>query len=169
MGRQVNGIVEPARQLPVLWTVVLEIQITTGLLNSDMLVLVPVRTGQNSRDPIETPLEIADYVFCRQVVVCSEMDICYQNRRKIPFQGSVLWINADPEPVFFISIRIRIQETRPIRIRIRSLVRLKSHKMLNFFIKNILLNVVNRSKNIPGKVQKALFKGWKPGLFVNFG
>ncbi len=34
----------------------------------------------------------------------------------------VLWIrggvNADPDPAFFISVRIRIQEAKPMRIRI---------------------------------------------------
>jgi hypothetical protein len=39
--------------------VVLAIQLTTGLLNSDMfVVLVRVRSGQNSRGPLEKPLEI---------------------------------------------------------------------------------------------------------------
>jgi hypothetical protein len=69
----------------------------------------------------------------------------------------------------WIQIRIRIQGAKlmRIRIRIRILVRLWSHKMLNFYMKNIL-TVGNWSKNKPTKVQKAFSKGREPGLFVSF-
>jgi hypothetical protein len=51
----------------------------------------------------------------------------------------VLWIrggvNADPDPAFFISVRIRIQEAKPMRIRI--LAPLFRHKKLHSYLKNI--------------------------------
>jgi hypothetical protein len=55
--------------------------------------------------------------------------------------------------------------------RIPILVRLLSHKKLNFYMKNIF-QVGNRPKNIhPNFYEgtKAFLKGRKPDLFVNFG
>ncbi len=54
---------------------------------------------------------------------------------------------------------IWIQGAKWIRIR---------HKKLNFYMRNIL-QVGNRSTNIPTKVQKPFFKAEKPCLFFNFG
>jgi hypothetical protein len=66
---------------------------------------------------------------------------------------TVLWIrigfneDSDPDPAFYI--RIRIQGATPMRIRIRILVILSSHKKLNFYMTNIL-RVGNRSKRFCG-------------------
>ncbi len=69
----------------------------------------------------------------------------------------------------FISMhfQIRIQRAKPMRIRVWMLVRFKSHKKFNFYMKNLF----NWSKNIPTKILKPFRKtGNKDYLliFVNF-
>ncbi len=72
-------------------------------------------------------------------------------------------------PVLWIRIGFS-QGAKPMRIqnriRIRILVRLKSHKKLHFYMKNIL-TVGNKSKNVHTKVQKPFLKSRKPCLFDN--
>ncbi len=68
---------------------------------------------------------------------------------------TVLWIrigfheDSDPDPTFYIRIRIQGAKCGSMRIRIRILVILSSHKKLNFYMKNIL-RVGYRSKRFYG-------------------
>jgi hypothetical protein len=61
-----------------------------------------------------------------------------------------------------ISVRIRTQGDKPVRIRI-----LISHKKLNFYMKIYLKFAKGKKHTYKGT--KAFFKGRKPGLLVSFG